>query len=205
MLRDLKRRGLGAPVLVIGDGNLIDSSGVIEYVLDLGLQTIPGDGFFLVAEATFTLGGVTPDLLASLNFENSDNVTHMLVTGFTGVSADVIERLALDVPGTRVALHGVPLQKSRQRDRPGDVETRRQHARESRAPAPRVDDLGIRRPVRYERVARCRAFEDCRRDDERAEQRPVAGFVRADVDHRGDSTCRVRPGTGAARARRQFS
>jgi predicted extracellular nuclease len=70
----------GLAYLVIGDGS--GGSGVIENVTDLTGQVIPGSGYFVVAESTFTLG--TADLTTSLNFENSDNVTHLLVSSFTG-------------------------------------------------------------------------------------------------------------------------
>jgi hypothetical protein len=70
----------GLTYLVIGDGT--GGSGVIEAVVDLSGQTVPASGFFVAAEATFTLG--TADLTTTLNFENSDNVTHLLVDGFTG-------------------------------------------------------------------------------------------------------------------------
>jgi len=66
--------------LVIGDGT--GGSGVIEEVTSLTGQTMPASGFFVAAESTFSLG--TADLVTSLNFENSDNVTHLLVSGFTG-------------------------------------------------------------------------------------------------------------------------
>ncbi len=68
----------GVTYLVIGDY----SSGVIEEVTDLSSYSLPGDGYFVAAEGTFTLGAA--DLTTDLNFENSDNVTHLLVTGFTG-------------------------------------------------------------------------------------------------------------------------
>lgn len=70
----------GLTYLVIGDG--VAGSGVIEAVVDLSGQSIPTDGFFLAAESTFTLG--IADFVTSLNFENSDNVTHLLVSVFTG-------------------------------------------------------------------------------------------------------------------------
>ncbi len=50
---------------------------VIEAVVDLASQSIPAGGYFVAAESTFTLG--TADLTTNLNFENSDNVTHLLV------------------------------------------------------------------------------------------------------------------------------
>jgi hypothetical protein len=70
----------GLTYLVIGDGTV--GSGVIEAVVNLTGQTIPGDGFFVAAEATFSLA--VADMTTSLNFENSDNVTHLLVQGFSG-------------------------------------------------------------------------------------------------------------------------
>jgi hypothetical protein len=77
----------GLTYLVIGDGT--GGSGVIEAVVDLSGETIPGSGFFTVAESTFTLG--TVNLVASLNFENSDNVTHLLVAGFSGAGGDDLD------------------------------------------------------------------------------------------------------------------
>lgn len=83
--------------LVIGDGT--GGSGVLEVVVSLTGYSIAADGFFLVTESTFTLG--TPDLVLTgsnpLNFENSDNVTHMLVSGFTG---SLNQDLDLDDNGT---------------------------------------------------------------------------------------------------------
>jgi hypothetical protein len=81
--------------LVIGDD--ANGAGAIEEVTSLAGQTIPGDGFFLAAEATLTLGGAVPDLVTSLNFENSaaapsaDNVTHLLVTGFSGTDGQDLD------------------------------------------------------------------------------------------------------------------
>jgi hypothetical protein len=72
----------GFTYIVIGDGSY-GGSGVIENVTDLSGLTVPSDGFFLAEEMTFSLDG-TPDLITMLNFENSDNVTHLLVQGFTG-------------------------------------------------------------------------------------------------------------------------
>ena len=77
----------GLTYLVIGDGS--GGSGVIESVVDLSGHTVPASGFFVVAESTFSLG--TADLTASLNFENSDNVTHLLVSGFTGSNGDDLD------------------------------------------------------------------------------------------------------------------
>ncbi len=78
----------GLSYIVIGDGSATQGSGLIETVINLQGKAIPADGFFLAAKSTFVLGGVTPDFILSCNnndcFENSDNVTHMLVFGFTG-------------------------------------------------------------------------------------------------------------------------
>ena len=76
----------GLTYLVIGDGT--GGSGVVEAVVALSGQ-IGTDGLFVVAEDTFTLG--TADLVAALNFENSDNVTHLLVQGFTGANGDDLD------------------------------------------------------------------------------------------------------------------
>ena len=77
----------GLTYLVIGDGDA--GSGVIEAVVDLSGQAIPASGYYVAAESTFTLG--TADLTASLNFENSDNVTHLLVSGFSGANDDDLD------------------------------------------------------------------------------------------------------------------
>ena len=73
--------------LVIGDG--AGGSGVIENVTPLTGQTIPASGYFVAAMDTYTFG--TPDLEVSLNFENSDNVTHLLVKDFTGANGDDLD------------------------------------------------------------------------------------------------------------------
>ena len=75
----------GYTYIVLGDSADVNDVGVIETVVALDGLVIPADGYFLVGEPTFTLA--TPDLVTlpnALNFENSDNVTHMLVRGFTG-------------------------------------------------------------------------------------------------------------------------
>ena len=77
----------GLTYLVIGDGT--GGSGTIEAVVDLTGQTIPGSGFFVAAEGSFSIG--TADFTTSLNFENSDNVTHLLVSGFTGANGDDLD------------------------------------------------------------------------------------------------------------------
>ena len=76
----------GLTYIVIGDGNVTQGSGVIEFAQNLNGKVIPASGFFLAARTTFTLNGAVPNLLlpTTPEFENSDNVTHMLVFGFTG-------------------------------------------------------------------------------------------------------------------------
>ncbi|MFK7886323.1 MAG: endonuclease [Gammaproteobacteria bacterium] len=78
--------------VVIGDG--VGGSGVIDTAVSLTGSTIGASGFFLAAESTFTLG--TPDLVTNMNFENSDNTTHLLVKGFSGA---VLQDLDTDDDG----------------------------------------------------------------------------------------------------------
>ncbi len=77
----------GYTYVVIGDGT--GGSGVVEEAEDLTGLTIPASGYFVAAESTFTLG--TADLTTALEFENSDNVTHLLVTGWTGAINDDLD------------------------------------------------------------------------------------------------------------------
>ena len=77
----------GLTYLVLGDGS--GGSGEVEAAIDLTGQSLDSDGFFLAAEDTFSLG--TADLTTSLNFENSDNVTHLLVRNFTGAVGDDLD------------------------------------------------------------------------------------------------------------------
>jgi len=71
----------GLTLITIGDG--AGGSGVIEAVVGLNGQVLDPSGFFVAAENTFTLG--VPNLITTLNFENTDNVTHVLVQGFSGL------------------------------------------------------------------------------------------------------------------------
>jgi hypothetical protein len=80
----------GLTYIVIGDGT--GGSGVIEAVVDLAGYSIPADGIFLAVESTFTLACAdVPDYTGTLDFENSDNVTHMLVSNFTGAKGDDVD------------------------------------------------------------------------------------------------------------------
>jgi hypothetical protein len=78
----------GLTYITLGDG--AGGSGVVEAVVDLTGSFIPADGYFLAAEDDDTLGA-TADLIADLNFENSDNITHMLVSAFTGSAGDDLD------------------------------------------------------------------------------------------------------------------
>lgn len=82
----------GAPLegffyIVIGDG--AGGSGTIENVTDLTGSFFGANGLFVAAESTFTAG--TADLTTTLDFENSDNVTHLIVSGFSGASGDDVD------------------------------------------------------------------------------------------------------------------
>ncbi|MFC6488846.1 choice-of-anchor I family protein [Nitratireductor sp. GCM10026969] len=77
----------GYTYIVIGDG--AGGSGVIEEAIDLSSFSLDADGFFVGAESTFSLGAANATL--DLNFENSDNVTHLLVQNFTGAEGDDLD------------------------------------------------------------------------------------------------------------------
>jgi hypothetical protein len=85
----------GLTYIVLGDNS--DGSGAIECAVAI-TGTVGANGLFLVAEDTFTLNGVMPDQIVdssdyqnSLAFENSDNVTHMLVFAFGGSFGDNLD------------------------------------------------------------------------------------------------------------------
>lgn len=80
----------GLSYLVVGDSRR-GKSGVIESVTRLDGLRIADDGLFLVAEDSFTLAA-TVDLVAELNFENGDNVTHLLVRDFSARNGDDLDR-----------------------------------------------------------------------------------------------------------------
>lgn len=71
----------GLSYIVIGDAPKTTSSGTVEAVINLDSLSLNGEGFFVVSEDSFTLG--SSDLTIEINFENSDNVTHLLVRNFT--------------------------------------------------------------------------------------------------------------------------
>ncbi len=77
----------GLSYLVIGDG--AGGSGVVEAVVKLSGRQLSATGLFVAAEAGFSLGAA--DLVTGLNFENGDNVTHLLVRGFSGALGDDLD------------------------------------------------------------------------------------------------------------------
>jgi hypothetical protein len=80
----------GLTYIVISDSG--PNGGIIEAVVPLGGSSINATGFFFAAEATFSIPDTpAPDLVTNLNFENSDNVTHALVSGFTGMDGQDID------------------------------------------------------------------------------------------------------------------
>ena len=95
----------GLTYIVIGDGS--GASGTIEAVVDLTGQALDASGLFVVAESTFTLA--TANLTANLNFENSDNVTHLLVRGFVGANGDDLD---MDDNGTLDTLPWIDIEDS---------------------------------------------------------------------------------------------
>lgn len=103
----------GLTYIVLGDG--AGASGVIEAIVDLSTGSIPADGYFLAAESTFTLAPLQIDLnlgATGLNFENGDNVTHLLVRGFSGAlnaDLDTNDDGVLDVTPWSAILDGLAL------------------------------------------------------------------------------------------------
>jgi hypothetical protein len=94
-----------------GDNNPNKGGAVVEFAIDLTGLVIPDDGHLLVttADMQFAILGVdgadiTPpagDVSPTINFENSDNVTHILCIGYTGTEvfelADQYDDLAVDI------------------------------------------------------------------------------------------------------------
>ncbi|MEN0051079.1 MAG: T9SS type A sorting domain-containing protein [Bacteroidota bacterium] len=98
--------------IVIGDGSSSAGSGVIEAVIDL-TGTIPASGFYVVAEPTFSIG--VENQTSNLSFENSDNVTHLLVKNFTGSNGDDLDSdndCSLDAAFPGTIIDGVALIES---------------------------------------------------------------------------------------------
>lgn len=76
----------GLTLVVIGDGTM-SASGDVESAISLA-GTIDATGLFVIAESTFSLG--TPDLTRAFSLENTDNLTFLLVEGWSGsIGADL--------------------------------------------------------------------------------------------------------------------
>ncbi len=87
----------GLSYIVIGDGSAGDGS--LDAVVSLDGLSLNADGVLLIAESTFTLA--TADQTRTLDFENSDNVTHALIrnTGLNkGDDVDANDDGVLDAP-----------------------------------------------------------------------------------------------------------
>lgn len=103
----------GLHIIIIGDGTGAGAGGAVEAIIDLTGSSIPADGYFLIAETTFGTGGLgltgSVDLTTNVNFENSDNLTLLLVTalndsihvgsGFGGSDLDVDDDNVIDASG----------------------------------------------------------------------------------------------------------
>lgn len=80
----------GLSIVTIGDGatgsGTVDSNGVV----DLTGFSIPADGIFLITESTHT-NVADADLVTTLGLENSDNLSHFLVSGNTAVAGDDLD------------------------------------------------------------------------------------------------------------------
>ncbi len=75
----------GLYYIVIGDGGVNNAlCGNLEFVLDLTGFSIQADGLLSIGQLNPPAPTLTYDTTASLQLENSDNTTHMLVTGLTG-------------------------------------------------------------------------------------------------------------------------
>jgi len=88
----------GLTYIVIGDtspalpGGGAVNTGAIEVVIPLDGMVIPADGIFLAVESIYVgAEAADADLVTTLNFENSDTMTHLLVSGFTGADGDLID------------------------------------------------------------------------------------------------------------------
>lgn len=104
----------GLTYIVIGD-NAANNSGVIEAVVPLGGRRIPADRAFLAAASNFSLGG-SLDMAVNLNFEDSDNLTHLLVRNFTGFDGQRLDNTGdctLDVRPWSQILDGVAFEEPR--------------------------------------------------------------------------------------------
>ena len=74
----------GLTYIVLGDSGTAHTCGVIESITHLDTHFIQSDGLFCLRNTLATPVLTGYDAADTLYFENTDNVTHMLVSGFTG-------------------------------------------------------------------------------------------------------------------------
>jgi len=82
----------GVTIVVIGDDDTAlpgSHNGYIEEVVNLNGLAVASSGFFVVGEPSLTL--TIPNLARTLNLEDADNVTVLLVRGFTGQVGDKLD------------------------------------------------------------------------------------------------------------------
>lgn len=94
--------------IVIGDGTGL--SGCIEEIIPLAGKVIQEDGLLLIGQTSMTIG--TPDFVTPIEFENSDNLTLLLVDGFTGtmgLDLDLDDDGTLDVTPWSTVLDSVAM------------------------------------------------------------------------------------------------
>lgn len=84
----------GYSLVIIGDTGSAGTCGVIEEVFDFSPYSIQADGYLAIVDGDGvpTLAGYDVVLGAgTLNFENSDNVTYLLVQGFSGTDGSDLD------------------------------------------------------------------------------------------------------------------
>ncbi len=104
----------GLTYVVIGDASTAPTCGAIECVVDLGTFSIQADGLLCLRNSATTPVLTGYDGAVALVFENSDNVTHLLVSGFTGAlgqDLDTNDDGVLDVTPWSAIVDGVGLNK----------------------------------------------------------------------------------------------
>ena len=82
----------GLYYIIIGDGGANNAAcGNLEFILDLTSFSIQADGLLSIGQLNPPAPTLTYDTTTFLQLENSDNVTHMLVTGLTAVLDDDLD------------------------------------------------------------------------------------------------------------------
>jgi hypothetical protein len=106
--------------IVIGDMPSVPRCGGIECVVDLSGLVIQADGLLVIGDSAMAgYHTYVYDAEAVLNFENSDNVTHMLVAGFTGYEdydVDTDEDCVIDDAPWEMIIDSVALDEGKTTD-----------------------------------------------------------------------------------------